>query len=199
MGYQQLGTVYQAMGRDNEALANYQRSIAIRPAPPAYTNIGMILHEQGDFAGAVKAYQQALALRPSSVVAHRNLGDALLRLGRADEARASYLNAVKYAEAELSVNPADIRTLSALAVYLQKSGQAARAQSRISEALAKAPDNAEVNFRAGVIAALAGEGERALDFLERAAAKGYSKQSIQTDDDLSSLYQSPRFKQLTKE
>jgi Flp pilus assembly protein TadD len=199
LGYQQLGTVYQAMGRADDALLNYQRSIAVQPSPPAYTNIGVILHQRGDFAGAVKAYQQALALRPNSIVAHRNLGDTLLRLGKSSEAKASYQNAAKYAEAELKVNPSDIRTLSALAVYLQKSGQAELARSRIAEALAKAPDNAEVSFRAAVIHALSGDRERALTLLERAATNGYSRKSIETDDDLSSLHQAPRFKQLMKE
>ena len=147
----------------------------------------------------MKAYQQALALRPNAVVAHRNLGDALARLGRTREAKASYLNAARYAEAELSVNPSDVRTLSALAVYLQKAEQPALARTRIAEALAKAPDNAEVSFRAGVIHALSGEHERALTFLEHAVAKGYSRKSIREDDDLSSLHQSPRFVKLMKE
>jgi len=199
LGYQQLGTAYQLMGRDADALLNYERSIAIQPSPQAYTNIGSILHERGDFAGAVKAYEQALALRPNAVAAHRNLGDALVRLGRPREARVSYLNAAKYAEAELKVNPSDIRTLAALAVYLQKSGQPALARTRIAEALAKAPDNAEVSFRAAVIHALSGDRDRALTFLEHAAAKGFSRKSIEEDDDLSSLHQSPRFVQLMKE
>ena len=199
LGYSQLGTVYHAMGRVDDALANYRKAIAIRPSAAAYTNIGVLLHERGDFAGAVQAYEQALAIRANSHIAHRNLGDALLRLGRSREARNAYLNAVKYAEAELKVNPSDTRTMSALAVYLQKSGQPEAARKRLAEASALAPNNAETLFRTGVIYALSGERERALTLLERAAAAGYSRQTIATDDDLAPLRQEPRFLQLLKE
>ncbi len=199
LGYQQLGTVYHVMGRTNDALANYRKAIAIRPSAPAYTNIGALLHERGDFEGAVEAYRQALAIRSNSHIAHRNLGDALVRLGKAGEAQAAYLDAVKFAEAELKVNPADTRTMSALAVYLQKSGQPESAQERMAGALLKAPNNAEVLFRAAVVHALSGDRERALTFLERAAANGYSGKTITTDDDLLSLRGDPRFKQFSKE
>jgi tetratricopeptide (TPR) repeat protein len=199
LGYQQLGTVYHAMGRVDDALANYRKAIAIRPSAPAYTNIGALLHQRGDFEGAVKAYQQALAIRANSTIAHRNLGDALLRLGRAREARAAYLDAVRYAESELKVNPSDTRTMSALAVYLQKSGQPEPARKRIAGALNLAPNNAEVLFRAAVVHALSGDREQALTFLERAAANGYSTKTIATDDDLLPLHGDPRFKQFSKE
>ena len=199
LGFQQLGTVYQMMGRPDAALANYQKSIAIRPTASAFTNIGALLHEKGDFAEAVKAYEQALAIRPNATSAHRNLGDALLRLGKVREATASYLNAAKFAEAELKVNPSDVRIMSALAVYLQKSGQGESARVRMADALSIAPDNAEVLFRGAVVLALSGDRERALTLLERAAANGYSLKTIATDDDLSSLRQHPRFKQLSKE
>ena len=199
LGFQQLGTAYQMLGRSEDALANYEKANAIQPSPSAFANIGSLLHEKGDFAGAVKAYEQALAIRPNAIVAHRNLGDALLRLGKVSEARASYLNAARFAEAELKVNPTDVRTMSALAVYLQKSGQAEQALARINEALTLAPANAEVLFRAAVVHALSGDREGALTFLERAAANQYSRKTIAADDDFASLRQDPRFQQLSKE
>lgn len=69
----------------------------------------------------------------------------------------------------------------------------------MADALSIAPDNAEVLFRGAVVLALSGDRERALTLLERAAANGYSLKTIATDDDLSSLRQHPRFKQLSKE
>jgi len=86
-----------------------------------------------------------------------------------------------------------------LAVYSQKAGDTEAAHTRLAQALAAAPDVAEILFRASVLHALWGESERALNFLERAAASGYSRKTIETDDDLASLRQSPRFKQLLKE
>ena len=197
--YQRLGTAHQFLGNTDEAIANYRKAIAIRPSAPAYSNIGAMLHEAGDYAGAVEAYRQAIEIQPNSSATRRNLGDALTRLGREAEAKAAYREAVRLGAADLTVNPTDARILAALAVYLQKAGDTAAANARISQALQAAPDSAEVLFRASVVHALSGESEPALSFLERAAAKGYSRKTIATDDDLSSLRQSPRFKQLLKE
>jgi serine/threonine-protein kinase len=197
--YQQLGTAYQFLGNTAEAVANYRKALAIRPSAQAYSNLGAFLHSTGDFAGAVDAYQHAIEIRPNSSATRRNLGDALTRLGRAAEAKAAYREAVRLGEADLKVNPTDARNLAALAVYLQKAGEPAAARTRLEQALATAPESADILFRASVLHALWGESERALGFLERAAANGYSRKTIETDDDLMSLRQSPRFKQLLKE
>ena len=197
--YQQLGTAYQFLGNTEQAVANYRKALAIRPSAPAYSNLGAFLHSTGDFAGAVDAYQHAIEIRPNSSATRRNLGDALTRLGRAAEAQAAYREAVRLGEADLKVNPTDARNLAALAVYLQKAGEPAAARTRLEQALATAPDSADILFRAAVLHALWGESERALGFLERAAANGYSRKTIETDDDLVSLRQSPRFRQLLKE
>lgn len=195
-GYQQLGTAYQFLGRNDEALANYQKAIAIRPSAPAYSNIGALLHQKGDFHGAVDAYQHAIAIRPNASATRRNLGDALSRLGRGAEARAAYLEAVRLGEADLKVNPSDPRLLAAQAVYLHKAGQPAAAMERLTAALANAPDNSEVLYRAAVIRALRGEPEPALAFLESAVQRGYSRRQIRTDEDLASLRNEARYRQL---
>ena len=197
--YQRLGTAYQYLGNYDEAVANYRKALAIRPSAPAYSNIGATLHEAGDFAGAVAAYRQAIEIQPNSAATRRNLGDALTRLGRPAEAKAAYREAVRLGEADLKVNPTDARNLAALAVYLQKAGEPKAARTRLDQALAAAPETAEILYRASVLHALWGESELALTFLERAATSGYSRKTIETDDDLSSLRQSPRFKQLLKE
>ena len=196
LGYAQLGTVYQAMGRDDEALANYRKSIAIRPTAGPYTNMGALLHKKGDFEGALKAHQEALALRPGSAITRRNIGDALLRLGRSAEARLAYLEAAKQAETDVKVNPTDARALASLAVYLQKSGQPDAAHDRISQALKLAPGNAEVLYRSAVVQVLSNNSEAALRTLETSVTKGFSRESIRNDDDWVSMRRDPRFTKL---
>jgi tetratricopeptide (TPR) repeat protein/TolB-like protein len=195
-GYQQLGTAYQFLGRVDEALVNYRKALAIRPSAPAYSNTGALLHQKGDFKGAVDAYQHAIEIRPNSSATRRNLGDALRRLGRSAEAKAAYLEAVRLGEADLKVNPSDPRLLASQAVYLHKAGQPASALERINAALARAPDNGEVLYRAAVIKALDGNRDQAMTFLERAVQMGYSRLQIRTDDDLASLSNDARYRQL---
>ncbi len=62
-----------------------------------------LLTKQKDFAGAVTAAEQAVAIAPNEYEPEMTLGDALVAVGRKDEARAAYgraLNVVKTMEPE---------------------------------------------------------------------------------------------------
>jgi tetratricopeptide (TPR) repeat protein len=196
IGFQQLGTAYHAVGQTELALENYQRATEIRPSPFALSNMGTLHHSRGDFAKAVDAYRQAIALRPNSAATHRNLGDSLSRLGRRAEARAAYLKAASLSEADLKVNPSDPRIMATLAVHLQKAGQSRAAESRISEALGKAPADIEVLYAAAVIHALQGRPADALPLLARAIEGGYSRSLASADDDFTALKGMAEFNRL---
>ncbi len=55
------------------------------------------LHEQGDIAGAIKGYEAILQRYPNSVDVRSNLGAALARLGRYEEAITHYKQALALA------------------------------------------------------------------------------------------------------
>lgn len=194
IGYQMLGTVHQAAKEPDDALRNYERANEISPAGPTFSNMGVLYHERGDYARAVDSFRRAIALRPNSAPTHRNLGDALLRLGRRDEAVAAYRKAAELGEAARVVNPADVQNLSALAVYLEKAGDTRGADRNLAEALRLAPSDADVRFRAAVVYALAGRVDDALQALARAVDLGYSRASITTTDEFEALRTTPRFK-----
>jgi tetratricopeptide (TPR) repeat protein len=197
IGFQQLGTVHQAMGDVEKALEYYHRSIAIRPSLGAFSNIGAIHHARGEFEQAIKAYEQGIAIRPNVAGTYRNVGDAYRSMGRAEEARAAYLAAVSRAEAELKINPSNARTLASLALYLAKAGTVADADRRIAEALALAPRDVQVVSRAAAVEALHGRTDAALRHLVEAVAAGYSRTELATDDDFASLRQDATFRKLT--
>jgi tetratricopeptide (TPR) repeat protein/predicted Ser/Thr protein kinase len=192
LGFQQLGTVYHAMGDVKAAIREYERSIVLRPSAGAYTNIGALYHAEGRFEQAVDAYRHSLELRESAVT-YRNLGDAYAKMGRQREAREAYGRAVATAEGELQVNPRDARNLAALAVYLAKRGDHPAALQRLGEALEIAADDVQVLYRAAVVHALAGRAEPALSALDQAIRAGYSGARAADDEDLSSLRRLPAF------
>jgi tetratricopeptide (TPR) repeat protein len=198
IAYQQVGVNYQSMGDDERALAFYQKALAIRPYPQAYSNIGAIYHQRGEYAKAVEAYQQAIALRPNARETHRNLGDALARLGRQPEAVAAYRRAIQLAEKDLEVNPNDARIAASLAVYLQKAGDADRARDRIAQAVALAPKDFEVLRRAAQVHALAWRQDAALDALERAIQNGFRRETAASEEEFQGLRELPRFKGLVQ-
>ena len=195
-GFQQLGTVYQTLGDNERALANYERSIAIRPSAGAISNIGTIHYARGEFAQAVDAYKKAVELRPHEPDAHRNLGDAYRRLGRRQDARAAYRAAVGLAEAELKVNPTSADTLASLGVYLAKAGDIDGARERIERATTLAPQDIQVWFRAAVVHALAGRTAPALEALKKAIDGGYSPSVVAAEEDFEPLRRLPEFRSL---
>lgn len=93
------GYILQTMGRNDEALEAYRRSVECDPLfADGYNNMALLYVERGDVPTAIKMYHRALEHDPSLVVALRNLaiiyregyGDA--ELARHYEARAERLS-----------------------------------------------------------------------------------------------------------
>lgn len=79
-----------------KARAAYRRAIALDPGhAEAHLNLGRLLHEVGDLAGAESHYRQACAARPESALAAFNLGVALEDRGEPHEAMTAYRRAVR--------------------------------------------------------------------------------------------------------
>jgi tetratricopeptide (TPR) repeat protein len=188
-----LGAAYQFLGRLDEALASYERAVAIRPTPAAYSNIGSIHHRRGEFARAVEAYNRALQLAPNVAATHRNLGDAYRRLKRSSDAQAAYRNAVRLTQADLSVNRNDPLLNASLAVYAAKAGDTALAHRQLQIVDDLGASDVEVLYRVAVAHALVRAPDRAMEALERAVASGYSPTEVAVDDDLATLHGDPRF------
>ena len=102
----------------------------------AWNNMGVILAEKGDQAGAIERYRRALALVPTFAFAHFNLGNSLAATGHAQEAASEYEEALKYR----SEDPAIHRHL-AYVLAVGKRGYAAAAEYR--EAIRLEPGSAE--------------------------------------------------------
>jgi tetratricopeptide (TPR) repeat protein len=83
-----LGTVYQAQDRLDDALAEYLAAALVDPASAsAFASAGQLRADQGDDAGAIALLRSAVRLDARHGAARYALGRALLRTGRADEAR----------------------------------------------------------------------------------------------------------------
>ena len=172
IAYQQVGASYHELGDLKQAMLFYERAIAVSPYAPAYSNIGTIYYRNREYEKAADSYQKAISLRPNFRETHRNLGDAYSKLGREVDARRAYLEAVRRAEADLTVNPRDPRALAALAVYLQKLQKTSEATHRLEQAMSIAQGDIQVLRRAAQVHALAKRPEAALHALDGALANG---------------------------
>jgi serine/threonine protein kinase/Tfp pilus assembly protein PilF len=187
------GATAQQSGDNKRALAYYEQANGIQPRAETFSNIGTIQYGLGDYAKAAAAYEGSLLIRPISALTNRNLGDAYAHLGRYADATRSYLKAVAQAEEEVSVKPSDARAIARLAVYQAKAGDDASAMRNLKRALTLAADDQQVLQRTAVVHALAKRTGAALDAVEKAITKGYSKRLIAEEEDFAILRPMPRF------
>jgi protein O-GlcNAc transferase len=95
-GVKQIGRGLAERGRHEEALACYDRALAIRrDVPQLLSNRGNALRNLGRFDEAETSLREALRLKPDFANAHRNLGRVLVDLGRWEEAAASVRTALR--------------------------------------------------------------------------------------------------------
>ncbi len=80
-----------------EAAVEYRRGLELDPDyGPGWLYSGDVPFGKGDYAAALKAYRKALALDSTLAQAHRFAADALLKLGRLDDAETEYVRALVY-------------------------------------------------------------------------------------------------------
>ncbi|MBI3492016.1 MAG: tetratricopeptide repeat protein [Acidobacteria bacterium] len=159
-----LGTALQAEQRLDEAMAHYQRAIALRADyAPVYSNMATALRAKGRLNEAVAAYERALALQPDFPDAHYNLANALLDEGRTDEAIAHF-------ETALQSIPGSVDVHTNLGTALAAKGRADEAIKEFRRALEIDPASAQAHRDLGDLLAASGQQAEAIDHLRRATA-----------------------------
>jgi len=84
------GNVLTMLGRFGEAIASYDRALAIAPDAQTWNNRGSALQSLNRKAEALASYESALALEPGNIQALCKRGVLLGELKHSDEALASY-------------------------------------------------------------------------------------------------------------
>jgi Tfp pilus assembly protein PilF len=94
-----LGAAFLRNGQVEQALAHYKQAVAMKPGSAEMQfNLGNALARKGMWADAIACYQAALSAGPDPVKAARvrnNLGGALERIGKPDEALEQFIKAVQ--------------------------------------------------------------------------------------------------------
>jgi tetratricopeptide (TPR) repeat protein len=132
-----LGYVYTALQRTDDAQGEYEKAIALAPddpkMAPAYQNLGLTLLPK-DPAAAVDPLQHAAELTPEDARTKWLLGVALEHSGKLGPAIEQYQAAEK-------LNPKDFDTHLALGQALIAAARPADAELELREALARRPDS----------------------------------------------------------
>jgi tetratricopeptide (TPR) repeat protein len=96
-----LGLSYEALGRNEDAMAAYRKAIELDSGaarnPEPYLNLGILLVDNDRPGDAVQYLSQAAKIGPGDWRAHRGLGKAYLQLNRLPEAQVELRKAVELA------------------------------------------------------------------------------------------------------
>jgi len=151
----QRGNALRQLGRYEEALANYDRALALRADyDAARYNRGSVLLELKRPDEALACLDQVLDRNPNDAEALSVRGNTLRDLGRLEEALASY-------ERALAVEPAAVPTLVNRGNVLMELDRREEAVMSYDRALARAPDN---------VGAVLGRGDALLELKHPEAA-----------------------------
>ena len=92
----ELGNAHNALGQRDAAIDAWRHAVELDPRQAVpWFNLGRAHQAQGDSLAAVGALQHARALSPDLLPAAILLGDALVHLGRFDEASGQYRDALR--------------------------------------------------------------------------------------------------------
>ena len=162
-----LAMAYVALGRREWARPELQRLVDAAPRAAVYRYwLARLDYDAGRYADAVRGFEDAVAADPSFVKAHDNLALALEALGRDDEARARFEQAVRLNREAVARSPWPPHNLGLL---LTRLGRDAEAEALFREALTHDPRFAPAHYQLGVTLEKSGRTEGALAALSEAA------------------------------
>ena len=134
LSYYCLADLYHANGMPDEAIANYSKSLRIKPDfAEVHFNFGVALNKKDKLDEAVTHFAEALRIRPDFDLAHGYLADVLTRQGRLTEAISEY-------QKFLEVQPDDPGIHNDLGIAFAQEGKFDDAIRHFNEALRISPD-----------------------------------------------------------
>lgn len=151
-----LALRYHQAGKLNEAIASYQRALAINPnIAEAHYNLGIIFWKQGRPGEAISSFRSAIAADPNDAYSYYNLANMLQGQGRMDEAIASYQRAI-------AINPNYAEAHNNLGNLLQEQGRLDEAISSYRSAIAADPNDAYSHYNLGNVLQEHGRADEAM-------------------------------------
>jgi tetratricopeptide (TPR) repeat protein len=162
-----LGCALSELDRDDEAIAEFEEALRIRPdLAEVRFNLGAALECRKNIDAALEQYRQAVRYEPTLAEAHYNLGVILANRGQNDEAIVEFQNTLKY-------KPDQANAHYNLATCLDGQGKCAEAMLSWREALRLQPNNVDTVDQVAWRLATSPDasirnGEKALELAERA-------------------------------
>ena len=183
-----LACAYFHLDRFEEAVEECRRSLALRPTPSCFSTLGTILFYLGRFEESFESLAKAAQLQPADPVRWGDLGSAYRWTpGHRAEAIEPLRKAIDMVEERLRRNPNAAMDWCFLACWRSNLDQHEEAIAALERALGLDATNVRIQALAGMIYHHAGAREKALEWLEIAVERGYSRSRLVLEPSLASL------------
>ena len=157
---------YRSHGLEGERYEWLEKAVAVNPANNnAHYLLGIYHSERGDVHAAADSFRRAAQLRRDKVLFRQRLADALIAIGRDEEA-------IAHLEFELERDPGNVARWTLYGETLRKAGRLEQANGvfqtlihAYSDTLADDPTNYQANLACGWLLYNLGQFEESLSFL----------------------------------
>jgi len=188
-----LGSALTMAGEFQMGRQVLEDSLAIRPQPRTYSNLGVIYYYLGEFEKSVDMHRRAVDMRPGQATIWLNLADAMHFAGRDEEAAAAFETARELSLNALSVDATDSEELGNLAWSKFMLGERDEASDIVDRAVANDPGDPYGYYYSALIRVQTGDTESALKLLRTALEKGYPPGLLVAEPYLGELRANDRF------
>jgi tetratricopeptide (TPR) repeat protein len=145
MAHNDFGYDLLRWGRVDEAIAQFQKALEIKPNhASAHYYLGIALLQKGRVDEALVQFQKVLENDPDEPMANYNLGNFLLAKGRVDEAIVCF-------QKSLAVQPGSVLARNNLGTALLLKGQEREALVQFQKALEYDPGNPTAHYNLGLV------------------------------------------------
>ena len=176
------------------AEAALKKSLALGPSYPAYANLGYLYQEEKRYAESAEMTRKALQLNDRNYLVWDNLKIAYEWLGEKDKALSAGKRELTLLESSVQRRPQNADLQGDLGILNAQQGLTDKALTRIRMALALAPNDPEVLESAGEANEDLGHRGLAIQYIEKALARGYSMVRLRDNPNLQKLLADPRFR-----
>jgi serine/threonine-protein kinase len=198
--YRYLGNADYYLGRYEEAMSSYERSLALRPDSSAHRHVGNVYSALRRFPEAVAAYERAAGFPEAGCSTYGNLARAYYwDPGSREESPAAFAHAASLCRESIGTRPEAAADWAWLAYTLAMLGEEKESLAALDRVLTLAPTDAHNVEWAARIHNHFGQRQRALDLLERALALGYRRAELLANIEYDELRHDPRFRSLVGE
>ncbi|PWB76525.1 MAG: hypothetical protein C3F15_05225 [Holophagae bacterium] len=195
--YNDLGGLMYFLERRDEAREAFEASLAAYPNAVAYSQLGVLMFDEADYARAADLLERAVELAPDDCELVGNLAGAYHWGGDRARAGPAFHRAIAVCEASLAKAPDDPQLMASLAGYYGMLGENRRRGLELLErATATEIANAQLMSVIGESYEDLGDRDRALLWLGRALDNGVTPAQLEGMPSLDELRKDPRFTEL---